>query len=110
VAVERPAAVGRVLEAAARDLAAQVAAEPVRVARACGNQAECRVAEARAAAQVGDRDPAVGQERGAAEERVEGVVQEAEEPALVVLALGVDPEGLVVERVPAQGRKSRGNG
>jgi hypothetical protein len=52
------------------------------------------------AERAGDRDLAVGQGRVAAEERVEEVVQEAEEPALVVERA----------RVPAQGRKSRGNG
>jgi hypothetical protein len=112
-AAEPAAAAGQVVQAAAPDLAAQVAAEQAQVARACGNPAGCRAAAVREQAErARDRDPAVGQGRGAAEERVEEVVQEAEEPALVVLALGVDPEGLAVERarVPAQGRKSRGNG
>jgi hypothetical protein len=81
-AVEQVAAVGPVV-VAALDLAVRVAAEQVRVARACGNPAGCRAAvaaEVRAAAQVGDRELVLAQaleaaeEQVGAEERVVGVV------------------------------------
>jgi hypothetical protein len=115
-AAEPAAAAGQVVQAAAPDLAAQVAAEQVQVARACGKRAGCPVAaaEARAVAQEEERELALAQARAAAEvqvvaqERAEEVVSEAREPAGQE-GLVVDP-ALAAERGQALGQKNPANG
>jgi hypothetical protein len=122
-AAEPEAAAGRV-QAAAQDLAAQVVAEQVQVARACGKRAGRPVA-ARAAAQEEERELALAQAPEAAEvqvtaqERAEEVVSEAREPAgqeALAEEVALDLEGLVVDRAPAAergqapGQKNPANG